>query len=280
MIKRILLFLFSITTLLLLSHQANAAVPIQPAIGGAWYKATEEGHGFVINISEDNSGQLTFLATWYVYDTEGKQMWLLGSTPFSEGDMSVTVPVIVTQGAMFNNFNSNDVVRTEWGTLTFEFSSCGEGVVNYNPVLNFPAGAVTIERLTNTAGINCGNSNGDNQGSPTPVSGDSPSDNPGGFENGIEVISTRFEAGDLFGTGEICNVFSEVKNHSNKDQNIVVLIEAFSNSGELGTAALNGNVGAGQTTTLSNFILGKAGLPLCSQVKETKIKEVIFIGGG
>lgn len=263
----------------MISYQANAAVPIQPAIGGAWYKATEEGHGFVINISEDTNGQLTFLATWYVYDNQGKQMWLLGSAPFSEGDMSITVSVIVTQGAKFDDFITSDVVNTDWGTLMFEFSNCGEGIVNYNPVLDFPSGTVAIQRLTNTAGINCGNSDDNDQGTPTPVSGDSPSNNPGGFENGIEVISTRFEAGDLFGTREICNVFADVKNHNNKDQNIVVLIEAFSNSGELGAAALNGNISAGQTTTLHNLILGDAGFALCSQVKEIKVQDVLVIGG-
>ncbi len=275
MIKPILFFLFCIISLSLMSHQANAAIPIQPAIGGAWYKASESGHGFVINISEDDNGQLTFLATWYVYDNQGKQMWLLGTAPFSEGDMSVTVPVIVTQGAKFDKFISSDVIKTDWGTLTFEFSSCGEGVVNYNPVLDFPSGTVAIERLTNTAGINCGESNVEDPVSPDPVSGG----NPGGFENGIEVISTRFEAGDLFGTREICNVFAEVKNHSNKDQSIFVIIDAFSNSGEIGAAALSGNVGAGQATTLNNFILGDAGFSLCSQVKEIKVKNVDVIGG-
>lgn len=260
-------------------HQAYAAIPIQPAIGGAWYKATEEGHGFVINISEDENGQLTFLATWYVYDNQGKQMWLLGTAPFSEGDMSVTVPVIVTQGAKFDKFISSDVVKTDWGTLTFEFSSCGEGIVNYNSVLEFPSGTVAIERLTNTAGINCGDSNVEDPVSPDPVNGGNSSDNPSGFENGLEVISMRFETGDLFGTREICNIFAEVKNHSNKDQSIVVAVEAFSNSGELGVAALNGNIGAGQTTTLHNLILGDAGFAVCSQVKEIKVKDVIVIGG-
>jgi hypothetical protein len=277
MIKRILFFLFSIIPLLLVSYQTSAAVPIQPAIGGAWYKATEEGHGFVINISEDANGQLTFLATWYVYDTEGKQMWLLGSAPFSEGDMSVTVPVVVTQGAKFNDFISSDVNKTDWGNLTFEFSSCGEGIVNYNPVLDFPSGTVAIQRLTNTAGIDCGDSNVSTD--PDPVNGDGSILNPDGFEDGIQVISTRFEAGDLFGTREICNVFADVKNHNNKDQNIIVIVEAFSNSGELGTAPLHGNVGAGQTTTLHNFILGDAGFALCSQVNEIKVKDVQVIGG-
>jgi hypothetical protein len=111
------------------------------------------------------------------------------------------------------------------------------------------------------------------------VNGDGSILNPDGFEDGIQVISTRFEAGDLFGTREICNVFADVKNHNNKDQNIIVIVEAFSNSGELGTAPLHGNVGAGQTTTLHNFILGDAGFALCSQVNEIKVKDVLVNGG-
>lgn len=248
--------------LLFLSFFVKAAIPVQPSVGGAWYKASEDGLGFVVNISQDESGQLTFLATWYVYDNQGNQMWLIGSTPFNEGDMNVTVPVIVTKGAIFDTFNSNDVVRTDWGTLTFEFTDCNHGTVTHEPILDFPSGTTSIERLTNTAGARCtasipntpgtsgadpepGTSNPDTP-NPTPIA-DTP---PGEIDKRIAIISSSVQPGFV---KPVCEVQATVRNNSSQQFNLTVFVDLFSGNVKVGQAAPFGEVSPGETTTLSNF---------------------------
>lgn len=204
----------------------NAAYPIQPAMGGAWYNPDEDGHGFILNVSQSPEGQLTLLATWYTYDNQGNQMWLVGSAPFENGADSVSVPVIVTSGFSFGT--PADISQQDWGRLIFEFSSCTAGSVQYIPNGTFVADTVQIERLTNTAGHkNCSDD----------VSGQVPGGNTvGGFEKGIEIISVSSKPVQKRRV-TACDVQVEVRNHNSKGVRLVMLsIDAFSGSDKLGKA--------------------------------------------
>jgi hypothetical protein len=229
-------------SILFFSNQLNAAVPVQPAIGGAWYNSSEEGHGFIINISENTNGQLVLLATWYVYDNEGKQMWLLGSVPFNEGNMNVTVPVMVTQGAFFNNFASSDVEKIDWGTLTFEFSDCNTGVVRYEPVRDFPSGELAIQRLTNTAGIDC-------TSEPIPTT-DTSNEVPGGDENNLEVLSVSVKSEHI---RLICSASITVRNNNSNHENTFAVFDAFAGDIKVGEGHVHLIVEPNQTVTRTNY---------------------------
>ncbi len=230
-IKSILLL--GAISLFFLSLHVYAAYPIQSAMGGAWYNPDEDGHGFILNVSQSPEGQLTLLATWYTYDNQGNQMWLVGSAPFENGADSVSVPVIVTSGFSFGS--PADISQQDWGILTFEFSSCTAGSVQYVPNDSaFVADTVQIERLTNTAGHkNCS----DGVSSQIP-DGDNNSggDTVGGFEKGIEIISISSKP-STSGRAVVCDVQVEVRNHNSKAARLVTLnIDAFSGSDKLGSA--------------------------------------------
>jgi hypothetical protein len=191
--------LFSIFLLTLIPMTGNAAVPIQPGIGGAWYNTTESGHGFILNVSEKD-GQLTLLATWYVYDNDGNQMWLIGSAPFELGATSITVPVIVTEKLQFNNLGGGGLLELAWGSLNFEFSTCDEGLVTYNPNPNagFAVGTTAIQRLTNTARVSCTDDSGNPQDSgnnQNPGDDQNPADEQS-FVDDIEIISVSLRQGE------------------------------------------------------------------------------------
>ncbi|MEE9423541.1 MAG: hypothetical protein V3V18_01015 [Methylococcales bacterium] len=230
-IKNILLL--GIVALSFLSLHVNAAYPIQSATGGAWYNPDEDGHGFILNVSKLPEGQLTLLATWYTYDNQGNQMWLIGSAPFENGADSVSVPVIVTSGFSFGA--PADVSQQDWGILTFEFSSCTAGSVQYVPNDSaFIAGTVQIERLTNTAGHkNCS----DDVSGQVPGGDNNPGGNTvGGFEKGIEIISISSKPVQKRRV-TACDVQVEVRNHNSKGVSLVMLsIDAFSGSDKLGKA--------------------------------------------
>jgi len=65
--------------------------------------------------------------------------------------------MFVTSGAMFGPaFDEDDVLLEDWGTLTFTFSSCNEGSVEYDSTMaGFGSGAGDIERLTSVTGMSC-----------------------------------------------------------------------------------------------------------------------------
>jgi len=47
---------------------------------------------------------------------------------------TATVPVVITDGGVFGTlFDPSTVVRTDWGTLEFTFSSCWTGHVSVTP---------------------------------------------------------------------------------------------------------------------------------------------------
>ena len=147
---------FGALLLMLASTGGTAAdLNIQSGLGGTWYNRDQVGHGFFINIARVNA-DLKFVVSWYTYHN-GAAVWLTGSQTFNEGEQSVEVPVSQFNGAQFgSHFTSDDVVPTEWGTLTFNFSSCDKGVVQYNPTLaEYDPGNIEISRLTNTVGAAC-----------------------------------------------------------------------------------------------------------------------------
>ncbi len=75
------LFLFFI---FLIAFSVRAGQLIDGSISGVWYDANHPGHGFVINVSEQNNRK-TFLSSWYTYDQQRNQLWLIGTAPLGSG---------------------------------------------------------------------------------------------------------------------------------------------------------------------------------------------------
>ena len=125
---------------------------IAPGITGSWFDLAREGEGFDIAIIGSTLAP-QLLAYFYTYDDTGNQMWLTGVADV-DGDTAV-VPMTVTSGAVFGpGFDPDDVIREDWGTITFMFSSCNAGSVEY--VSNdFGSGVFDIIRLTSISGLRC-----------------------------------------------------------------------------------------------------------------------------
>jgi hypothetical protein len=125
---------------------------ITPGITGTWYDRTRSGEGFIIEIIGSTLDP-DLAAYFFTYNASGKQMWLTGFANVN-GDTAV-LPMQVTSGASFgNNFNPDDVVYQDWGTITFTFSSCSEGTAAYTSPA-FGNGTFNISRLTSIAGSTC-----------------------------------------------------------------------------------------------------------------------------
>jgi hypothetical protein len=128
---------------------------IQPAHSGAWFDTSRSGEGYFIYIS-NNNGQRSVTIAYYTYDN-GKQMWVIGTEPIATGSSTVIVPMTVTTGTAFSNFDPTEVKRANWGTLTLTFTSCDAGTISYDSP-QFGSGITTISRLATVSGITCNSS--------------------------------------------------------------------------------------------------------------------------
>ena len=126
---------------------------IVPCITGSWYLDARDGEGYNIEIWGDDLDPQV-LAYFYTYDDDGNQMWLVGSGP-ANGDTAV-VPVQVTSGPVYGaGYNPDDVLREDWGTLTFKFATKDTGTVERASTMGFGTTTVDIVRLTSVTGLAC-----------------------------------------------------------------------------------------------------------------------------
>jgi len=97
---------------------------------GAMYDPNRDGEGFHLGVE---SGEV-FVMTWYTY-LDGKQVWLIG-TGVRDGQQIIFGNVVVTSGADFGSqFNSADVVRTNFGSIVMDVVDCNNFTATVDTVL-------------------------------------------------------------------------------------------------------------------------------------------------
>lgn len=131
----------------------TTSYPIAPCISGSWYLEARDGEGYVIEII-GSSLELEMLAYFYTYDDAGNQMWLIGQGPVN-GDTAVLATQVTSGPVYGDDYNPDDVLREDWGTLTFKFTSERTGTVVRDSTMGFGTTTVDIERLTYLTGLTC-----------------------------------------------------------------------------------------------------------------------------
>ena len=151
-------FLFSAVAVLsiLISTACFAQVSFSDGgLSGQWYNPSRAGEGLFLEVVRTDSGQQISIA-WFTYDNEGFQMWLVGNVVLAGDPTSLTIPVVVTNGAKFGpNFNPDDVNRATWGPVTLTFSNCTQGLLSYESSAGFGSGAIELTRLTSLTQVQC-----------------------------------------------------------------------------------------------------------------------------
>jgi len=140
--------------------ELNAAATVPPISGGFsgnWYdpSTNQGGHGVQIEILPGNG----MLAIWFVFTPDGAgQTWLYAQGAYIAGSSTVTLPTFLSLGARFPpNFQHADDHITQWGTLTFTFTDCDNGTMDWTSTAAGypPIGSIPIRRLTSLAGTTC-----------------------------------------------------------------------------------------------------------------------------
>ena len=109
---------------------------------GLWYRGEVES-GWGVNIAHQGN---IFFVTWFTYDTDGTQMWLVGPDIRRATGNTYSGALYRTTGPAFNSvpFNPSMVGVTAAGTVTFNFTDANNGTMTY--IANGVSGSKPIVR--------------------------------------------------------------------------------------------------------------------------------------
>ena len=125
---------------------------IVPAMTGAWFDPAQKGHGLLVEVLPD--AQL--LAWWFAFNPAGtEQSWFGGLGSYGGNTATITAVNQTTGGRSIPNFDPSKIVNNAWGTLTFTFSDCNRGKVDFASTAGYGTGSMNLTRLTQPAGVVC-----------------------------------------------------------------------------------------------------------------------------
>jgi hypothetical protein len=125
-----LLSIALIASVTMLFH--SAAFAIGPTYSGSWYNPDQSGHGFSVEYSVLDDESSVVVAYWYVYDSEGNPIYLIGVGEPQE-DNSVTLVFEAPYGMKFGEFDPDSTIRGDGGSGVFTFEDSESGVFTYQP---------------------------------------------------------------------------------------------------------------------------------------------------
>jgi hypothetical protein len=131
---------------------AQAATGALASASGAWYDASQNGHGLFVENLPGNQ----VLAAWYTFGPAptGGQAWMIGVGTASGS--SVQFSMLKTTGGRFiPNFNPAAISNPVLGPATLTLSDCNAGRLDYAFGLGFGSGALSLTRLTKPMGVTC-----------------------------------------------------------------------------------------------------------------------------
>ena len=148
------------------SVASTATMTLGGYLSGNWFVPEQGGHGFQLELTDhiNASGKPNMLAIWFVYApsavSDGAQNWIYAEGDYDVASRTVTLPAVLLVGAKFPpNFDAAQVRRVSWGTITFSFTDCDNGIVSWHSsVAGYDRANDTplkIRRLTQIAGTTC-----------------------------------------------------------------------------------------------------------------------------
>ena len=128
---------------------------IDPGFTGSWYDPAQNGHGFMLEVLPGTPMRL--LAGWFTFTPQGGQAWITGVGEIDGSRAIVQGYRMAGSGGRFPpNFDAASVHHEPWGTLTFTFSDCGHGHVDWvSTASGYGGGGMDLTRLTMPAGLTC-----------------------------------------------------------------------------------------------------------------------------
>jgi len=117
-----------------------------------WHVPSEQGHYLDIQLLNNNR----IVVMWYIYDLEGKPLWLIGIGTHDGHKAHLDVHTI-TGGKPPPDFSDEDTQKVDWGKFELEFPKCNEGIFKWfpNQGSQYIQGENIIKRLATTLELGC-----------------------------------------------------------------------------------------------------------------------------
>ncbi len=147
-----------------LSTERIGGTGVGPGISGSWFDPTEPGYGAFVQYIAPSPAELErgprLNVGAFFPDTpggSGEQFWLVSTGFLDESDSgSVMTAYRASEGGFPGiNFDPDNVVLEQWGTLTFDFESCSAGTMSGESGDGTVMFSVPISPLTSIDGIPC-----------------------------------------------------------------------------------------------------------------------------
>lgn len=137
------------------TRSLDDAVAITPAFTGAWYDPAQSGHGIFVEVLPDDR----MLAYWFTFTPDGtQQAWFGGVGAIVGGQQAIVYADRGQGGQWIPAFDPSRFSLERWGTLTFTFSGCNSGHVEFfgdGASSPWGSGVMELTRLTEPAGLAC-----------------------------------------------------------------------------------------------------------------------------
>jgi hypothetical protein len=119
------------TILSIVALHSTAVAEIDAGYSGSWYNRDQSGHGLTLEYGVGVNRSHYLIVYWYLYDTNGNPIFLVGSSPPHED--TVEIDFEAPHGMIFGEFDPNSVVREDGGVGTFVFTDRDNGEFYYEP---------------------------------------------------------------------------------------------------------------------------------------------------
>ena len=117
----------------LATGSAHAALTLSDSFDGSWFSLSAASRGWVFDVVPRADGSKTLLVSGFLYDADGKTMWIVGTKDIGEFEFSTSVELLTYDGGTFAGSASEQPVQHVFGTAAVEFASCGEAAVAVTP---------------------------------------------------------------------------------------------------------------------------------------------------
>lgn len=145
---------------------AFRSLPITGYQTAAYFDPAHGGEGMYVDIFEvpasgSNPRRMVLQWAWFTFDDLGLPYWINGNVDFQPGAREVTSPAAWVEGGRFAGGAGFNAQTKLWGSVTFEFPSCGTFVFRYASNPGLPAGVPTGSgerewiRLADVNGLTC-----------------------------------------------------------------------------------------------------------------------------
>jgi hypothetical protein len=142
-----------IERLSILSNNVENVGAFNACQNGTFYNPSQSGHGIMLEVLGDNAE--TMFISWFTYDPEQKQQWILASGNIN--GMNAELDAFYTINSSFPpDFNAADIKTIQWGTINLTKIDNDNLIMSWSPNSDhsrYGSNSVEFTRLTNVRGV-------------------------------------------------------------------------------------------------------------------------------